>query len=279
MPTKTKNPIDPTTFGPTRHQQMTVRGLLDTSGSKWVEIRYRGGLALLPYRAFADGTNVWSTLSDRGVIVVGKADKTSLKEQVAELEVFTPQVIFGRPGWCGGQFATASGKVFAPPGERKGLIAFTPNAAKCSQMGKHADWLQQVAEPLVGHHLPSFFLMAAFAAPMLAILGRADNFGFELAGEGGRGKSTTQRLMASVVGPAMQKDAGYLTTFNMTANGLERSMPMHSDMPFIIDEANLFAGDGGRGDDRKMRDFSFQMASGTTKGRFDTPDQQGYRFI
>jgi hypothetical protein len=86
--------------------------------------------------------------------------------------------------------------------------------------------------------------------------------------------------MASVVGPAMEKDRGYITTFYMTAAALERSMQWHADMPFIIDEANLFGGEGSQSaNHRKMRDFGFQMASGTTKGRMDTPQQEGYRFV
>ncbi|WP_408587699.1 DUF927 domain-containing protein [Novosphingobium sp.] len=258
-----------------------VTGLVDPSGTQWVLTEYKGHSALLPYGEFVlSRPHILSALRRYNLIIIAKEAKNSLFEQVEELEDFTPRIIFSRPGWHQGQYVTASGKVFAPVKVAKGLLGFEPNPTKCAKQGTHSGWLQQVAKPLVGHHIPSFAIMACFAAPLLDVIGRTDNFGFELSGAGGKGKSTTQRLMASVVGPAMEKDRGYITTFNMTHVALEKSMRWHADMPFIIDEANLFgAGTGGRTDHRAMRDFSFQMSSGTTKGRYDNPNQEGYRFI
>ena len=258
-----------------------VTGLIDSNGTQWVLTEYKGKSALLPYGEFVAGRqHILSALRRHNVIIIAKVAKDSLIEQVEALEEFSPRVIFSRPGWGHGQFVTASGKVFAPAKVAKGLLGFEPNPVKCARKGTHSGWLQQVATPLVGHHIPCFAIMACFAAPLLDLVGRADNFGFELSGAGGKGKSTTQRLMASVVGPAMEKDRGYITTFNMTHVALEKSMRWHADMPFIIDEANLFgSGTGGRTDHRAMRDFSFQMSSGTTKGRYDNPNQEGYRFI
>lgn len=258
-----------------------VCGFTDDYGHKWVSITYKGKTALLRYADFVSGrVQIWGLLAERGLIIIAKAAKTSIMEQVEALDLFTRRRIFSRPGWCNGQFANASGKVFAPPEAAKGLVAFTPMKAKCAKKGSLTRWRQQVARPLVGHPIPSFILMTCFAAPMLELVGRAENFGFELSGEGGKGKSTTQRLMASVVGPAMGKDKGYMTSFYATPAALEKLMEWHSDMPFIIDEANLFgSGSGGRADRNKMSDFSFQMASGSTKARMATPDQEGYRFI
>ncbi|MCW1383926.1 DUF927 domain-containing protein [Novosphingobium sp. KCTC 2891] len=258
-----------------------VTGLIDPKGSKWVLTKYNGASALLPYGAFVQSrSQLLSTLSQHGVVIIPKAAKDSFMEQVGELEEFSPRVIFSRPGWHQGQFATVSGKVYAPSKTTKGLIGFETNPIKCARKGTHSAWLQLVAGPLAGHHIPVFAIMACFAAPMLSVVGRADNFGFELSGAGGKGKSTTQRLMASVVGPAMEKNQGYITTFNMTHVALDEAMRSHSDMPFIIDEANLFGlGTGGRADDRAMRDFSFQMGSGVTKGKFGRVNQEGYRFI
>lgn len=258
-----------------------VTGLVDTNGTQWVHTQYKGKSALLPYGEFVlSRPHILSALRKHNVIIIAKEAKNSLFEQVEELEEFTPRIIFTRPGWHQGQYATASGHIFAPTKAAKGLLGFEPNPLKCARKGKHSGWLQQVATPLAGHHIPSFAIMSCFAAPLLDVIGRTENFGFELSGAGGKGKSTTQRLMASVVGPAMEKDQGYITTFHMTHVALEKSMRWHADMPFIIDEANLFgAGTGGRADHRAMRDFSFQMGSGTTKGRFDNPSQEGYRFI
>lgn len=228
----------------------TVLGFIDSNEQQWVEVTYKGLSALLPYSSFAtDRGAIWSDLSSKGMVIVAKAAKASVIQQVEELEVFTDRLIFARPGWCQGQFANASGRVFAPRGDKKGTIAFIPNSAKCSRRGTHAKWKQQVAGRLVGHPIPGFAIMACLAAPLLELVGRTDNFGFEFSGEGGKGKSTTQRLMASAVGPAMEKHRGYITSFHMTPAAIEKSMQLHSDMPFIIDEANLFgSGSGGRAD-------------------------------
>jgi hypothetical protein len=267
-------------LGPEQHM-LTVTGLIDPADNKWVLSSHKGAQALLPYADFAlNRGQLWTAMAERGLVVIAKAVKNSIITQVEELEDFEHRVIFSRPGWLGGQFATASGRVIAPPKTTKGIVGFQPNRIKCAQIGTHKGWLREVALPLVGHHIPCFALMTCFAAPLLDLIGRVDNFGFELSGAGGKGKSTAQRLMASVVGPAMEKNQGYITSFYMTPAALEKSMRWHADMPYIIDEANLFgSGTGGRADHRAMQDFSFQMSSGMSKGRFDMPDQEGYRFI
>lgn len=260
---------------------VTVQGFTDANRLKWVKIKHGRQSALIEYSAFAsDQGAIWSDLSQKGLIIVSRAVKSEVIEQVEALGMFERRTIFARPGWREGQFVNASGKVFAPNGATKGWVAFIPNRLKCSRRGTHQKWVKGVADLLEAHPIPCFFIMVAFAAPMLELSGRTDNIGFELAGEGGKGKTTVQRIMTSVVGPAMEKDRGYITTFQMTPAAFERSMRWHSDMPFIIDEANLFgSGEGGRADKRKMRDFSFQMSSGTTKGRFDNPQQEGFRFV
>jgi hypothetical protein len=260
---------------------LSIRGFRDANNERWVEVKYQGESALIRFSEFATNRGgISSTLSDRGLVIVKRADRNSLFEQVEKLEQFADRLIFSRPGWRQGQFANASGMVFAPTGQKRGAVAFSRDLTKCSKTRSHRRWVEHVACPLAGHPIPCFFVMACFAAPLLELVGRAENIGFELAGQGGKGKSTTQRLMASVVGPCMEKDRGYISTFYTTPAALERSMQWHSDMAFIIDEANLFGGgESSTADKRLMRNFAFQMSSGTTKARYDSPQQEGYRFI
>jgi hypothetical protein len=260
--------------------EMTVKGYRDQRGQHWYEVRLGRAKALLHQRDLIDRAGMYRLLADRGVPIWKKAEKEDLVEKLEELSHFACRLIFDRPGWDGGQFANASGRVFAAPGTRRGLVAFTTSQHKCAKKGRHAEWLTQVAEPLCGHPIPMFFLMAAFAAPMLDLSGLSANPGFELAGEGGKGKTTTLRLMASTSGPAMQGHQGYVTTFSMTPAALEKSMQMHADMPFLIDEANLYNQGGNAASNRqKMQDFSFAMAHGTSKGRYNEPDQKRYWFV
>lgn len=260
---------------------LKVRGYTDGFSTAWVAITHKNHTELVRYAAFAtDKSAIWSDLASKNLVIINAATKTKLVNEVEALEKFPRRVIFSKPGWCDGQFANASGTVFAPKGVTKGMVAFLPLRSKCLPKGKHRQWAKDVAAPLAGHPIPVFFIMAALAAPLLELSGRNDNIGFELAGEGGKGKTTVQRFMASVVGPAMEKDRGYITSFYMTPAALEQATQWHADMPLIIDEANLFgSGESGRADKRKMRDFSFQMSSGTTKGRFNDPQQEGFRFV
>jgi len=260
--------------------QPTAKGYADQHGRRWYEVRRGRQKVLLHERDLIDRAGMFRLLADQGLSIWKKAEKEELLEKLEELEQFAARLIFDRPGWAGGQFASASGRVYAPKGTRKGLVAFATSAHKCAAKGTHAEWLTQVAEPLCGHPIPSFFLMAALAAPMLELSGLSANPGFELAGEGGKGKTTTMRLMASTSGPAMLGHQGYITTFSMTPVALEKSMQMHSDMPFLIDEANLYNQGGTAASNRRMmQDFSFAMAQGTTKGRCNEPDQKRYWFV
>jgi len=258
---------------------LSIRGLIDGE-DRWVAVTHDGTTRLVAYSRFIDRAGATRALSELGIVLVRSEERKKLFELVEDLRTFTPAVIFTKPGWHRGLFATASGRVIRPQRASKGIIAFTPAKTKCARGGSSAQWKRDVAERLVGHPIPSFFVMSAFAAPLLDVVRRTDNFGFELSGEGGKGKSTTQRLLASTVGAAMEKDGSYLETFYATASAMEQKMCLHSDMPFIIDEANLYgAGEGEREMARKMRQFAFQMAAGTTKGRFGDPVQVGYRFI
>ncbi len=170
-----------------------VKGYVDQRGQLWHEVRRGRQKVLLHERDLIDRAAMFRLLADRGLSIWKKAEKEELLEKLEELEHFAARLIFDRPGWAGGQFASASGQVYAPKGTRKGLVAFATSAHKCAAKGTHAEWLTQVAQPLCGHPIPSFFLMAAFAAPMLELSGLSANPGFELAGEVGKGKTTTMR--------------------------------------------------------------------------------------
>ncbi|MBB3941565.1 hypothetical protein GGR39_003245 [Novosphingobium fluoreni] len=263
-----------------RPPKLLVKGYADQRGQRWYEVRLGREKALLHQGELIERAKIFHVLKDRGVTIWRPDDKKEVLEKLEELDHFPTRLIFDRPGWAGGQFANASGRVYAPGGTRKGLVAFQTSPHKCATKGKHAEWLKQVAEPLCGHLIPMFFVMAAFAAPMLEMSGLSANPGFELAGEGGKGKTTTMRLMASTSGPAMLGHQGYITTFSMTPAAIEQSMRMHSDMPFLIDEANLYNQGGSAASNRRMmQDFSFAMAQGTTKGRYNEIDQKRYWFI
>jgi hypothetical protein len=123
--------------------------------------------------------------------------------------------------------------------------------------------------------------MAMFAAPLLRLINRAGNFGFELSGPKGVGKSTLQFLASSVAGPALSRSGvNYWRSANATAAGLEGVMAEHADMPLIIEETNLFAaGESHRTRSAKLNELVFRLADGSVKARHHDHGQKRFRFI
>lgn len=104
-----------------------------------------------------------------------------------------------------------------------------------------AGWLEGVAGPLAGHALCEFCMGIPFAGPLRGYTTRVENFGWELCGEKGCGKSVLLQLMASTCGGARGGGEGnFAPSFASTAAGLEQEMQNYSDLVMLIDEASLF---------------------------------------
>lgn len=228
----------------------------------------------------AGGTKPFVLMGRNGLSVVGIEDQQALRDLVAELRAFPPAAIVERPGWNGAYFALADGTCFAPDGLEAPIVLFEPASTKNAKAGD-ARWKKKLARLIVGQRLPSFALMAAFAGPLLDIVGHIENFGFEFVGKGGTGKTTIQRIAASVLGRAHRSTKGeYMMTGAATVNGLEAAMSMHSDAIIIIDDASRFAGNKtGKARGAEYIDLVQRLASGYTKARHGSPMQEGNRFV
>lgn len=208
-------------------------------------------------------------LAMSGMAVIRKSEIDSLTRRIASANGGPAQPVIGAVGWNGQHFALPSGRVVSP---RKGTAPETTIVAKRSRgepSGTLDDWLTGVAEPLVGQSIPMFAICLAFMPAILRLSARAENGGFELVGKGGIGKTTVQRLMASVVGrPTADLDNSYVVTADSTLNALERVMADHADLPLIIDEASLFF--AGESDAKRAESFkalAFKLSAGTEKER------------
>lgn len=142
-------------------------------------------------------------------------------------------------------------------------------------------WIKHVARPLTNQSLPMFLLMTAFAAPILEFTGRSENFGFEVVGRPGCGKSTSQLLMSSALGGIRNTSAGkYWIAFDTTLDGLESSMSEHSGLPMIINEANLFYAQlSERARAEQLRALVFKLGQGHSKRRYGLEKPQTHRFV
>ena len=251
------------------------------SGTRYVRVELRKRVAWAPLEAFAGTSQEFiAHLKRHDVVVIGSKESSEIRDVAGKLTLFPPGPLIDRPGWTGPYFALASGGVFKPACHPDAEVLFDPCPEKFAKAGKFKKWLKEVAKPFSGQPLPTFVLMAAFTGPLLELVGRDGNFGFELVGAKGKGKSTLQMVMASALGRGHQSAKGqYWLTCRATVNGLEAAMRTHSDAALILDDASLFAsGKSGKARSAEFNDFVFSLYSGHSKVRFGTPRQESFRF-
>ena len=209
----------------------------------------------------------FAKLCDGGIVVVTEA--AEVRKAVGSLKRFRRMPIVTRPGWFEDGFALMNGRILVPESSPRPLAAFQKIDGMLGQAGTLEGWKEKVAAPLAGHMLPSFCMMIMFAPALLALIDRGDNFGFELVGAPGCGKTTLQQIVASAAGPAIgPNETRYWRTLNATNNAIETLLPIYNYMPLVLDEAGLMPG-SDKSDSRaaNIRDLSFRMSSGYGKHR------------
>jgi hypothetical protein len=204
------------------------------------------------------------------------------RKKVDELKSYPPRPLLVRPGRNGKYFALADGTVFPRSAREKPIVLFKANANKGAATGTIEDWIK-ITSLLERQPLATFVLLSACVAPFLALTDHTMNFGFELAGPPGVGKSTLQRLAAAFWGPVGNFSGdNFWTDANATANALERVMADYGDMLLVIEELNLYAAaDHPSVRARKLRELVFKLANGTEKLRFgrDPVERSSFTFL
>ena len=233
----------------TNESYLEIRGLSSPEHTRYVYFSDGSNSALTRYDGWHGGSgDAARQLAASGITIV--LDMKKVREAVGVLKRFPVVPIAEKPGWAGPIFAPANGRVIAPATVKRSFVAFTADPDICASGGTIEGWVSGVAEPLAPHLLASFIVMVMFAGPLLRHTSRADNFGFEIAGAAGLGKSTVQMLAASAAGRAFGSEGStYWRTCNATINALESTLPYFSDMTMVLDEAGLIPG-GGKQDER-----------------------------
>lgn len=260
---------------------VTIRGVTAASGTRWVNIIKGQTSAWSGYIGFATNERTTkSHLAEQGVVLMAATWRQVL-EEVSRLEDFPAEAVAERPGWVGASFVLPDGTVFSPDDATPPQITFGPDASRWGRSGSMEGWIKHVARPLTDQSLPMFLLMTAFSAPILEFTGRSENFGFEVVGRPGCGKSTSQLLMSSVLGGVRNTSAGkYWIAFDTTLDGLESSMSEHSGLPMVINEANLFYAQlSERARAEQLRALVFKLGQGHIKRRFALEKPQTHRFV
>lgn len=127
-------------------------------------------------------------------------------------------------------------------------------AAAMYAKGTLDEWRDSVAAPCAGNPLMIFALSLAFSGPLLAVLGR-EGGGFHLRGASSSGKSTLQKLAASVWGaPAFKQ------TWRSTDNAVEGVAAACNGTLLLLDELHQV-------DPRVAGDIVYMLANGAGKNR------------
>jgi uncharacterized protein (DUF927 family) len=141
-----------------------------------------------------------------------------------------------------------------------GIVLPTEHAATGEayvERGTLTDWQHSVARYAIGNHLVVLTISAAFAAPLLDILGEPSG-GMHIHGASQTGKTTLLRCASSVYGPG--DNAGLMRTWRATANGLEAVAAETSDSVLILDEM-------GQASAREVGDVVYMLSNAVGKAR------------
>lgn len=264
-----------------RSSELRVTRLNTLLGTQIIQARKGGKTAFIPYDEFMPGGRPANFLKEQGLILTGTHFRELIKK-VDEDHPVRDAALVEKTGWTQGYFGLPCGTIHSPAEARKGRAIYAAAAPeRCVSAGSGAEWRDSVAALVAAQTLPAFLIMAALASPLLRLTNRVDNFGFEIVGKKATGKTTCLRLMASVVGPAIDQGQGvYWQTLNATMAGLETAMMRHQDMPFILDEAGMLNPKENRKDRAaSMVEFAFRLGAGHPKARWGDPQPAQYRFV
>lgn len=156
-------------------------------------------------------------------------------------------------GWHGSIFVLPSGSI----GESAELIIYQSTTLiphHFKQNGDIKNWQDTVAQYCIGNSRLLFSVSAAFAGPLLHLLGE-ESGGFNFYGPSSCGKTTALKVAASVYG-----DLGFLQRWRATSNGLEGLAQMHNDTLLILDEL-------AQVDPKEAGEIAYMLANGQGKVR------------
>lgn len=173
--------------------------------------------------------------------------------------------IVSRTGWHridGAPVFVLPGRVF---GRSPVEVIYQPamrDIALFNQCGTLTEWRSLAAAPCSGNSRLVLAVSAAFAGPLLDILGE-EGGGLHFRGASRTGKTTALRVAASVWGgEAGSGAAGYIRQWRATGNAVEGIAAAQSDTLLPLDEL-------GQADPREVGDTCYLLASGLGKARSD----------
>ena len=179
--------------------------------------------------------NNWSKLQSMGITILANRRKRELLADYLQTEgAKTPYTITQQAGWVDKQaYVLPNGDIISNSKEPLRVI-YTGDKSQASafaQSGTLEDWQAHVARYAAGNSRLCLTIGAAFAAPLVALLGM-ESGGFHLFGDSRDGKSTANNAALSVWG-----DPKALTiAWSGTSHGFTNIACARNDGLLVIDE-------------------------------------------
>ena len=143
--------------------------------------------------------------------------------------------------------------------------SYAPTLDSMTSKGSFKQWQSEVAEKTKGNPLLIFCLSAAFAGPLIKMVG-AETGGFHIYGKTSRGKTTAMQVAASVWGngesPTKWTTPTFIRTWAATTNALEGIAAAHNDTLMILDEL-------GQCDATDFQKIVYNLSAGQGKARMN----------
>ena len=216
----------------------------------------------------SDARKVVSDLAGKGLWV--SADRYTVGKVAELLSLIRPEndvVTVSRPGWHGSVFVSPTGEVF---GESDNLYRLSEGSRfdDSGKAGSLEAWTSAVRAALEcpnGDFL-CIGLLSGLAGPLVNLMGSATSLLINFAGTTSRGKTTAQRLGASVWGNPYKGAA--LVKFNVTPGAIEAIAAKANGNLLAIDEGGQSSMTGPQ-----YQTAVFNLAEGTGKRRL-TPSAE-----
>jgi uncharacterized protein (DUF927 family) len=127
-------------------------------------------------------------------------------------------------------------------------------ASVIKEKGDSKEWKNQITN-LCRNTVANIVITASFSSILLEFIPNFDSFYIHIFGNTGTGKSTLQRIAASVWG----NPVGFMGSYNSTQSGLENFLSALYSFPFIVEDTQHLGDENGR--------QNFNIYSLTGKGK------------
>lgn len=199
-----------------------------------------------------DASEVRARLLDGGLYVSSSPrGRARLTDYLTSVRVSTRARCADRTGWQGDAFAVP-GKTFGDAGGEMIVMQTAGTIAEFDLRGTMDDWAEGVARVAVGNSRLALALSAAFAGPLLKLIGE-ESFGFHFSGESSSGKTTALRAASSVWGNSVK-------TWRMTDNAAENLARDSNDGLLLLDESS-------QADGQAFDAMTYMLGNGQGKSR------------